>query len=435
MSSLRSKLARLGQSGPPRLPAEPAEVTGPTPGPTADRPLAGRASGPAQRPSLDELRDRIARIVARTEPASTRPDPTSGELPFLVEHTDAGPLYVRRVRCAPAARVGRVPLVSARDADRSMLALLALDPRLAPCDPKRALYLDTETTGLSGGTGTVAFLVGVAWLDEATSSFVLEQTLLRRLGEEAPILGRLAERLADASMIVTYNGKAVDWPLIRTRFVMNRMTPPAPPPHLDLVHLARRIHRGRAGARTLVAIENDVLGRARVGDVPGGEVVACYAHYLRTGDEGSLLGVVEHNEADVLAMVALLGLYGEPVGALDGADLAGVAATLRRAGALERAEQLADEAVARGGGHAARRTRGDIAKARGDKARALLEFESLAAEVDDPVVRLELAKLYEHHAKAFERALHLSLLGTGEDGAALERRQARLRRKLQRRGP
>jgi hypothetical protein len=161
--------------------------------------------------------------------------------------------------------------------------------------------------------------------------------------------------------------------------------------------------------------------------------VACYAHYLRTGDEGSLLGVIEHNEADVLAMVALLGLYGEPAGALEPDDLAGAAATLRRAGALDEAERLAEEAVARGGGHAARRARGDIAKARGDKARALLDYEAIAAEVDDPAVRLALAKLYEHHAKSFERALELVARGTGEADDASERRRARLRRKLDRR--
>jgi hypothetical protein len=432
MSSLRSKLARLGSAGPGAAPRPDAGDAPVQPAPSSPAPVSTAGPG-SRRPSLDELRDRIARIVARGDARAPRADPIQGELPFLLERTDAGPLYVRRVGCPPAARIGRVPLVSARDADRSMLALLALDPSLALCDPRRALYLDTETTGLAGGTGTVPFLIGVAWFDPESSSFVLEQTLLRRLGEEAPMLERLAHRLADASMIVTYNGKAFDWPLLRTRFVMNRMTPPAAPPHLDLVHVARRIHRGRAGARTLVAIENDVLGRARIGDVPGGEVVACYAHYLRTGDEGSLLGVIEHNEADVLAMVALLGLYGEPAGALEPDDLAGAAATLRRAGALDEAERLAEEAVARGGGHAARRARGDIAKARGDKARALLDYEAIAAEVDDPAVRLALAKLYEHHAKSFERALELVARGTGEADDASERRRARLRRKLDRR--
>src|SRR5262249_41964240 len=178
-------------------------------------------------------------------------------------------------------------------------------------------------------------------------------------------------------------------PLLRTRYVMNRLPEPRLPPHLDLVHVARRLHKRRLVARTLVAIEHDVLGRVRVGDVPGGEIVACYAHFLRTGDEEALLGVVEHNAADVLSMVALVGLYGEPLGdsspdaaayvptGLEGADLACAAAVLRRAGALDRAAALAEEAVARGGGAEALRARGEIAKAPPDKARALPHFHAL----------------------------------------------------------
>ncbi len=214
----------------------------------------------------------------------------------------------------PAARVGRVPLVAARDADGALLALLALDPALSGCDPKRALYLDTETTGLAGGTGTVPFLLGLAWYDVESGAFMLEQALLRRLGEEAPILDLLTTRIAGASMIVTFNGKAFDMPLLRTRYVMNRIPAPAEPPHLDLVHVARRIHRSRLRSRTLIAIENEVLGRARIDDVAGGDIVATYMHFLRSGDDAALLGVVEHNAADVLAMVALVGLYGERIG-------------------------------------------------------------------------------------------------------------------------
>ncbi|WP_437760267.1 ribonuclease H-like domain-containing protein [Sorangium sp. So ce1389] len=486
MTSFKSKLARLGplpterRSGAPLAPApashargvaaEEAQLPAATTPSAADageaalaagdvapdaseaarptaapgRPATSQPAAAGARPSLDELRERISRIVARGAPPTPRADPARGELPFHVEQTPGGPLYVSRTRSLAAARVGRAPLVAARDADPAMLALLALDPALAGCDVRRALFLDTETTGLAGGTGTVPFLIGLAWFDPGGASagplgepssdgFVMEQLLLRRLGEEEPILRRLAERLAGASMIITYNGKAFDMPLLRTRYVMNRLPPPPELPHLDLVHVARRIHKARLKTRTLIALEHDVLGRVRVGDVPGGEIVACYAHFLRTGDEDALLGVVEHNAADVLAMVALVGLYGEPLGSLAAGDLAGVAATLRRAGALERAAELADAAVERGGGAAARRARGDIAKARGDKARALSDYEALAAEIDDPAVRLELAKLYEHHVRAFARALELADQGTAEPEPAQARRRARLQRKIDRR--
>jgi hypothetical protein len=449
MSSFLTKLARLPASisgAPlPPLPATPtvasSEASFPEViAPTAPLPLP-TASG---RPSLDELRDRIARIVARDVPPPPRADPTRGELPFVLQHTPTGPLYLHRARSALGARVGRAPLYAALHADPAMLALLALDPVLAGCDPRRALYLDTETTGLAGGTGTVPFLLGLAWLDPETNLFVLEQVLLRRLGEEAPILDLLTERLAQASMIVTYNGKAFDMPLLRTRYVMNRVPKPVEPPHLDLVHMARRIHKTRLKHRTLVAVEEEVLGRGRIGDVAGGDIVATYAHFLRTGDDEALLGVVEHNGADVLAMVALVGLYGEPLGervegeidyapaALDGSDLAAAASVLRRAGALDKADTFASAALSRGGGASARRARGDIAKARGDKARALADYEVLASEVDDADVRLELAKLYEHHVRAFDKALGVLSRGTGEETSAMEKRRLRLQKKLDR---
>ncbi|HRI72158.1 MAG TPA: ribonuclease H-like domain-containing protein [Polyangium sp.] len=426
MASFASKLSRL-----PKMPGEApsVELAVPkiAPGPESPAEAALRS-----KPTLDELRNRISRIVAKVSAPAPRPNPTATELPFYLERTDVGPLYVRREKAVPAARVGRVPLVSARDADPAMLSLLALDPALATCDVRKALFLDTETTGLQGGTGTVPFLLGMAFYDANHGGFVLEQALLRRLGEEAPILELATRRLEEASMIITYNGKSFDMPLLRTRFIMNRLPVPADKPHLDLVHVARRIHGQRLKNRTLVNIENEVLGRERVGDVAGADVVACYMHYLRTGDDSALSGVVEHNAADVLSMVALVGLYGEPLGSLGGADLAGVAKTLRRAGQLERAAEMADAALDKGGGSIARRARGDIAKARGDKARALLDYEVLATEVDDPSVRLELAKLYEHHVKAFTSALALVEQGTGETNLDLEKRKARLARKIER---
>lgn len=441
MSSFQAKLARLpslsGGARPLAPPAANLEDPEALQAPPAPPPAPPAPAAPTARPSLDELRERIARIVGRGVPPTPRADPTREELPFFLEHTADGPLYTNRVRSLPAARVGRAPLIAARDAEPAMLALLALDPQLAGCDIRRALYLDTETTGLAGGTGTVPFLIGLAWYDAGRAgaqegAFVVEQLLLRRLGEETPMLRRLAEHLAQASMIITYNGKAFDMPLLRARYVMNRLPPPPELPHLDLVHLARRVHKSRLRTRTLIALEHEVLGRVRVGDTPGGEIVAAYAHFLRTGDEEALLGVVEHNAADVLAMVALVGLYGEPLGNLQGEDLADAALTLRRAGAVDRAVELAEAAVARGGGAPALRARGDIARARGDKARALQDYEALAAEVDDPAVRLSLAKLYEHHVRGFARALELVNQGTDEPEPAQDRRRARLQRKIER---
>jgi hypothetical protein len=312
-----------------------------------------------------------------------------------------------------------------------MLALLALDPALAAIDPARALYLDTETTGLGGGAGVVAFLIGLAWFD-GDGRLMIEQILLRRPGEERAMLELVTERFAAASALVTYNGKTFDLPLLATRYVMNRLPPPPPRPHLDLLHVARRLHRARLGACRLVGLESDVLGFVRDGDIDGGDVAARYGHFLRTGDESALAAVVEHNAWDVVSMAALVGLYGEPLTTLHDEDLVGLARTLRRARALEAAQVAADRAVERGAGPEARRVRGEIAKARGDRALALAELEAAAEDIDDPSVRLELAKLYEHHVKAPLRALELCALGTGEREEAAVRRRTRLETKLAR---
>jgi uncharacterized protein YprB with RNaseH-like and TPR domain len=327
--------------------------------------------------------------------------------------------------------VGRAPVYTAKGADCTLLSLLALDPLLAELDPSRALYLDTETTGLSGGTGTVAFLVGLASFD--MQGLFVEQLLVRNLGEEAPMLAHVRERICAASMLVTFNGKSFDMPLLRTRFLMARLEPPPERPHLDLLHVARRVHRRRS---RLVMLEEQVLGFVREGDVPSGEVSARYLHFLRTGLETSLLGVCEHNAQDVISMVALVGLYGEPLdaAALTPSDLVGVAQTLRRAGAHDRAFEAAMLASDRGAGPDALRARADIARARGDRDRALADLELLLAEVDCPAARLGLAKLYEHHVKDPKRALDLVSLGVAEDEAQSAKRRARLVRKMGRQG-
>ncbi|AKV01870.1 hypothetical protein AKJ09_08533 [Labilithrix luteola] len=381
---------------------------------------------------LDELRARMDAILVRSRSEKREvPKVDVDDLPFAVEQTPVGPLHVRTLRLSGAHRVGRAPVTAARTASSSLLALLALDPRLAPCDVSRALYLDTETTGLGPGAGTVAFLVGLAfWDDEA--GLIVEQLLVRQLGEEAPVLARVAERIRQASMLVTFNGKSFDMPVLRTRFVMGRATMPEEPPHLDLLHVARRLHKARGFGSRLGAVEREVLGFVREDDVPSGEVSACYLHFLRSGDPRALIGVVEHNAWDVVSMAAILGLYGEPLEGtqLAPADLVGVARTLKRAGSMDQAMDAVEAAHARGAGSEAVRARAEIAKARGDKARALADYETLAAEVDDPAVRLELAKLYEHHAKDAARALEVVLGGTGEGEAREERRASRLREKV-----
>ncbi|MBN2191441.1 MAG: ribonuclease H-like domain-containing protein [Polyangiaceae bacterium] len=377
------------------------------------------------------LREKMAAILGRPPPLGPEvADPVFKDLPFVREETAEGPRYRRLepVRCSH--QVGRIPVDAARAARAEVLALLGLDPVIGTTDPARSLYFDTETTGL-GGAGSVVFLFGAFWFDDEGQPF-LEQLLLRQPGEERALLQRVAELFEQASLLVSYNGKTFDAPILAMRLVMNRLPPLAVRPHLDLLHVARRLHRARLGACRLTMLEREVLGFVRGEDIDGSEVPSRYSHFLRTGDEESLRVVVEHNACDVMTMAALVGLYGEPLDTLAAADLVALARTYRRARALDEAARVVDDAVARGVGDAAVRVRGDIAKARGDRAAALRDYESLCVKIDDPGLRLELAKLYEHHARQPLRALELTLAGTGETAPAAERRRARLERKIAR---
>lgn len=422
---LKKRLDRLG-------PARPRDLGGA--GATAPGDTASTAAPPRPGPepsTLEALRQKMAAILGRPpEPRAEPRDLSLTGLPFAREETEAGPLFRRLEPLRSSRHVGRMPLDAARAARGEVLALLALDPNLAAVGIDRAVFFDTETTGL-GGAGSIVFLFGALWYD-ADGGAWLEQLLLRQPGEELPLLHRVGELFAGAGLLVSYNGKAFDAPLLATRRVMNHLPALAPRPHLDLLHVARRLHRARLGACRLTTLERDVLGFVRGEDIDGSEVPSRYSHYLRTGDVEGLRAVVEHNAWDVVTMAALVGLYGEPLDTLPDLDLVALARTYQRARALDQAARVAEDAVSRGVGDAALRARGDIAKARGDRAAALHDFAALCERLDDPGLRLELAKLYEHHAREPLRALELTLAGTSETADAAERRRARLERKLAR---
>jgi len=384
--------------------------------------------------TLLELRQKMAEILApsgsesRAARAPYEP-PTLGELlPFEREERPSGPLFRRHQLLPPSHHVGRMPVDAAASSRAELLGLLALDPRISGVDPKRALYFDTETTGLGGGAGVLAFLVGIAWFDDQLQLHA-EQFLLRSPAEEAPLLEAFAERLEACELLVSYNGKAFDLPLLNGRMVMNRRAKLPDRAHLDLLHIARRLHKSRLGPCRLIGLEADVLGFERGPDIAGIDIAPRYAHFLRSGDESALEQVVEHNAWDVVSMAALVGLYGEPFDLLHEQDLVGLARTLKRARAFDEAERAASVALERGAGPEARRAHGEIAKARGDRARALAHFEAFAAEVHDPQIRLELAKLYEHHVKEPISALSWAE-GTSEGAEMAEKRRTRLSQKI-----
>lgn len=171
-------------------------------------------------------------------------------------------------------------------------------------DMNRALFLDTETTGLRGA-GTVAFLVGLGFVEE--DAFVVRQLLMRDYPEEARLLQMVADTLSRFDCVVTFNGKSFDMPLLRDRFRMARVDYIwRDLPHIDLMHIARRIWKARLGSCTLGALEERILAIKRGSDIPGSEVPERYFRYLKSGDFSLLEDVLQHNEQDVRTLALLL---------------------------------------------------------------------------------------------------------------------------------
>ncbi|MBI5650348.1 MAG: ribonuclease H-like domain-containing protein [Chloroflexi bacterium] len=192
------------------------------------------------------------------------------------------------------------------NASLATIAEWANEPSLARGDLSRWVFLDTETSGLMGGTGTYAFLIGLGRYVE--NNFRLTQIFMRDPGEEAATLSAVTQFLQPCDTLVTFNGKSFDAPLLRNRYILNRAAVPfADTAHLDLLPLARRLWRDRLESRALKSLEAHILGMTRAEDeVPGFLIPQMYFDYLANGDARPLKRVLYHNAMDVVAMAALL---------------------------------------------------------------------------------------------------------------------------------
>ncbi len=409
---------------------------------------SGETSSRAQK--LEGLRTQLAALQAKDRRKAGRAEsapqrkrkPCVEILPGQQVQTQHGSLHLVEAFYEPGHRHGRVRVADALSVSTARLAQLALDPALEQIDLQGALFFDTETTGLAGGTGTVPFLIGVGWFED--QSLRLSQLFLRELGQEEPMLHWLRERVQQSSCIVSFNGKTFDWPLLRNRFVMNRVPAPALPPHLDLLHCARRILKARLGSVRLVELERQILGMHREDDVGGALIPQLYFDYLNGGDAGPLAGVIEHNANDLIALAALLAKlvqhFDDVHGHDDPRDHLAYARVAERTGDQSRALSFA-RAAAEGGGDAGCTVEAWMLSARmarrsGDPdAEESALLEALRAADEDTVVasvKLALSKLYEHRKKDLPRAIEFAVhtgLAEGED--ASERRLMRLRRRLE----
>jgi uncharacterized protein YprB with RNaseH-like and TPR domain len=298
---------------------------------------------------------------------------------------------------------------------------LSRKTRAALEDPEKWLFLDTETTGLAGGTGTYAFLIGLAWWDGG--GLQVEQFFMRDFAEEHSLLQELTQRVAERPVLVTFNGKSFDWPLLESRFTMTRsIAVPKLAAHLDLLHPARALWKLRLGSVRLVELERQILDAPRLGwhrenDVSSALIPQFYFDYLRGGPAEPLAGVARHNQMDLRGLAALFGKINEMLSETSGAanrieslDLFGLSRFLQRRGEDDRAHSACSQALAIGlpaeFRPKARRELAQMAKRRGEHAHAAEILLEIVADPHDGIHACEqLAIYYERHAKDLAKAV------------------------------
>lgn len=308
--------------------------------------------------------------------------------------------------------------------DRSWLARWAGHPAFAELTPEEIVFLDTETTGLAGGTGTYAFLVGIGRFN--AGGFELAQFFLRDPSEEQAFLAAIEACIAPCRALVTFNGKAFDSPLLAARYTTHGWkSPHTGLMHVDLLHLARRLWRDRLPSRTLGNLEAQILGARRTeDDVPGWLVPQLYFEFLQTGDPEVLRGVFYHNAMDVLSLVALLdhmsAMLSRPfeVGSTFGADLIALARLFEDLGEITTAahlylrglehEDAQSEALPRQVFLVAIDRLALIHKRRAEWQAAVSLWQQ-AARYRHIQAHIELAKCYEHHLRDFHAAAEWTL--------------------------
>lgn len=296
----------------------------------------------------------------------------------------------------------------------SMISQITKDARINQLPITKFAFLDTETSGISGGTGTYAFLIGVARFID--NKLVLKQFFMRDPAEEPAMLEALIHFLAPCEGLVTFNGKSFDAPLLVTRYSLHKIPVPFKNyAHIDLLPLARRLWRDRLPSRALKYLEEHVLGFTRSSDeVPGYEIPWLYFDYLRTGDATPLAGVFYHNAMDVVAMAALLGHVSELLdnpynGRVEHSlDFIALGKLFEDMNHLDEAARLYERGLELGlqesdFGVAVKRL-SILQKKRGDLNQAIKLWQE-AAHKHHIYAHVELAKYYEHKMRDVKKSL------------------------------
>ncbi|MEP7137371.1 MAG: ribonuclease H-like domain-containing protein [Chloroflexota bacterium] len=368
-------------------------------------------------PLKKSVSDKLKSLGVKTGiPPLSKPKPDSHSIDSVVagtfHPTPLGDVFAAEQSYPSSYIYGASPLLSSFPL--SYISQWANDPAIEKLSLSKFAFLDTETSGLSGGTGTYAFMVGIArFIDD---QFVLRQFFMRDPAEEPALLEGIAKFIAPCQSLVTFNGKSFDAPLLSTRYRLHQIPIPYKDySHLDLLPLARRLWRDRLESRALKYLEEHVLGLKRSSEeVPGYEIPWLYFDYLRTGDARPLGGVFYHNAMDVVAMAALLAHMNDMLqnpyeGKVQhGLDFVALGKLFEDLGHWDEAARLFERGLESQLNEAdfglAVKRLSILQKKRGDVGEAIRLWEA-AAEQGHLYAFIELAKHYEHKERDVKSAL------------------------------
>jgi uncharacterized protein YprB with RNaseH-like and TPR domain len=393
---------------------------------------------------LSALRQRIAQIDARYETKPQSPQPpkfVENLLSGQVVETEQGRHFETEKLHPIDTRHGNIEISTLFELAPDLLNLIS-SGAIPDSHPTRWAFLDTETTGLAGGTGTYAFLIGVGSID--AEGFRVRQFFMRDYSEEASQLAALARYLEPFDVLITYNGKSYDQPLLETRFRMSRARHPfARMQHVDLLYGARRLWKLRMESCKLTHLESQVLGIEREGDVPGSLIPYIYFEFVRTGRAAKLVPVFHHNVLDIVSLACLTAIVPEAHRAPEkisfrhGADHLGLARWLQQAGRQDEALKLFQRAIDKGlPDHLLFKTMLELAllhKKQSNETASLQLFTELTESPNPCRARAyeELAKYYEHRERNYAMALEMATSARQEsDTEEARHREDRLRLRL-----
>lgn len=383
------------------------------------------------------LKDKLKRFVSQpqgsgdTSTAPPSPDTAGAVWGGAAVTTPRGSYWLTETHYALDYCHGSTALGAFRRAAPDQLSFLAQEPGLAGTPLEDMVFVDTETTGLAMGTGTLPFLIGIGRVED--DQFVVRQYLMRDYPEEPAALGDVSQAMQGAAGLVSFNGKRFDWPLLKDRFMLNRIPVQTKHlVHLDLLYPSRRLWRFRFRSCSLGSLEAGILAFHRQDDVAGSEVPQRYFDYLKYQDPELLRDVLRHNLLDILSLAGLTAQLAQrsSLDAMDEPnpwDVAGLARLHWQVGQFEDSVRCSELGLTL---DCDADTRQRLLHTLGASYKKL-QFLEAAAQVyteltqgypQDAHAFAELAKYYEHQAKDGDAALAAAVGGLAASRALGQRR-------------